>query len=89
MLQLVYKNEAKHPNFKIVKTMVKEMSFEAPKDDENTSFFPSPKTDGVFFDENGSLPKGYLRNKKDTMILSSGLGTVRNTPQHLRSKACL
>ena len=89
LFNLVYKNERKHPNFKIINSVLKSLDFKSPSNDSVCTFFPTPKQDVLMFDKNTALPTCYLKSKSSTQVINQQLRLLMDTASVKRSNHIL
>ena len=86
LFNLVYVNEKKHPNFKIVSSLVKNCMLKGPETNKVCYFFPTPKSDSLSFGKTCSMRPCFLKNKSTTMGFQEVSKKIKAVPYSMRGK---
>ena len=85
IFNIIYLNEKKHPNFKIVESLLKNTILKSPELSKICYFFPTPENDSLTFGEKSSIKACFLKNKINTMSMQGFKKQIKDIPISLRS----
>jgi hypothetical protein len=86
IFNIVYLNEKKHPNFKIVESLLKNTMLKSPELSKICYFFPTPISDSLTFGKRCSMKPCFLKNKINTMSMQIFKKQIKEIPVSLRSR---
>lgn len=86
LLHIIYSEEKKHPNLKVVDSILKSILFTGPKDNKICYFFPTPETDELKFDIFTSLKSCFIKNQSLSYALYTLKREISETPTTLRNE---
>ena len=86
LFNIVYIKETKHPNFKIVESLLKNSMLKPPDISKICYFFPTPMKDTLTFGKRCSMKPCFLKSKASTLGMQSLKKQIKEIPSLHRSK---
>jgi hypothetical protein len=84
LFNLVYQNQPKHPNFKIVASLLKNCMLKVPEISKICYFFPTPETDCLDFGGNCSMGPCFMKTKTSTLGYQEIKQQIKEVPYSMR-----